>query len=138
VGAFRRPGERDSRHLPGEGVGGRSESDIDDATASDLTSDELAVDEALAGSQLELAQVDRPAAQAHTFGVDLPHSPRADEDVPTLNGDDEAVYSWRSPAGAEDHVHDAAHVSPVCPDQRPPNEPRDIDNAVRHRLSVEP
>lgn len=124
--------ERHRCHFPSEGLGGRGEPDVDHATLSDPASDQLRGGEALAGTELELAQVDRPAAQPDSFGVDLPDPAGAHEDVPALHGDHEAVDSGRAAARSQYDIDHATHISPVCSHERSANEPRDVDNTIGH------
>ena len=55
---------------------GRGEADVDDALLAQPAADQLAGHQALAGAQLELTQVDRPAAQAHAVGGRSPPTRR--------------------------------------------------------------
>ncbi len=114
---------RDGRDLPRERLGRRDDAHVHDAAASQPPAHQLSIEQPLAGPQLELAQIDRPATQPHALAGDLSDPARADEDAAPPHADDEAVHA-RGPAAEVDHdVGHVTHVRAVGRHQRQPEQP---------------
>src|SRR5262249_38197594 len=122
--------ERDRGHLPGERLGCRRDAYVDDLVAADSPTDQLSLDQALAGAELELPQVDRPASQRAAVGLYLAHAAGADEHPPAPHRYHVPVDPGRAAAQVEHHVDDVAHVSTVRPDQRQAGDAAYVHDAV--------
>src|SRR5262249_43933597 len=117
---------------PRKGLRRGGDADVDDASSAKPLPNELSVDQPFSAPELELAQVDRATAQAHSLARDLSGPARADEDAAATHADHEAVDARRTAAQAEPDVHQVSHNGTVGRHQGQPRQARDINDAVVH------
>src|SRR6202008_2554278 len=95
----------------------------------DPSTDQVAGEQAPALAQLELAQVDRAAAQASSVGADLADPAAADEHPPAADGPHQSVPAGRLGAEIDDSVRDAPDLGAIRAEERKPGQPGDVDDA---------
>lgn len=127
------------RHLPRERLGCSLKPEIDDSAAAEAPAEELARGEPLAGSELELPEIDRAAAEPHAAGVDLADTAGADEHAATLHStDDEAVHAWWASAHIEHHVDHMANIGSIGCHEWETCHSRYVDDPLGHASNPRP